>query len=448
MFERPLHQLVSALHLKGWTTTTEDYLHGSITSYEFESGTEFAVPGIVSNLDLLISKERANSIYLLAINGDLESMSIVSLMYMSGYGMPLDLEVGLAWSNFAVMQAADTYTYEQLVLRLKQDRAQLFKETRGDFVKPESVRKLEEQLLYITKPQRLKRTRIPVTANFIPVVAGKRVAAVYRVAKGKKPSLYAAYDVSKETLDFDKDLWQALKCPYTFGDIRERNILESYAPFGKVKYYIVLGTVTTPKDKLEDREKVFPGQTVNKLYQKALAKDQLPPVTEEEIKERLATLIEKKKEELNLIKKNNGCRKKYSEIMAQAKRLRSASRDREYVKRKAIEQSAPTRLSTYLTFVAAELFTYCKGEVRAVPLNGMQEQQHLQSLGFYTLLNEVITEKEIRKNLKLSETGAEIEYANILDTLERLTHNSRFVIKGFYVRPKGITVKRPYYVMK
>lgn len=438
VFPTSMYQLMAALHLRGWTETSPEAMRGSIESYHFESNTQFVVSGVKSHLRLRLSKERLDSIFKAAINGDLKAMNIVSLMYASDFGLPLNELYAMDWALLSSMSQPEAHGYEELIGSLKQDRKSLYASQQGDYVKPTAIVRIERM---IARAASMSKQEEYVDGYKLPIIGGKRIAAVYR-ASSNIPQLCAVYDVTAGTVNFDEALWAAFSIPENFGDIRGRNTLQTYNSFKGERYYVVLGVIATPKTALEDRRNYYPDKSVNDLYAMALANDRTR-VRPEDVAKELEALARTQMDKAKAIKaQSNPSKKRYAECRELASKYKRASENKAYLRKKAAERDAPYQLSNYLEFVAVELF-YIRGSLRPTPISAScVELQHLQSLGFTTVLHEAETLNSVKRNL-----SPKIANTHLLSIVERLNAKSRFTVRGYYVRESAKTVNKAYYVL-
>lgn len=429
-------ELLQTLHSKGMAVRCPPELHGSIhhvtLPYRRPLVTEYV------NLLLALDPKTHNDILLKAINGHLEDAMLTSMMYACGLGMPRDDGAAAAWARFALMEPADDRTYVEAVKQLKSDRKEVLAtcNVEGLIMPFRFIEALNGfKAIYSSEKytgQKLKGIHVT------PVLNGIHVTLLYRpieTSEGTKAVLYGVVLPQADGLTISRNYHKHFNVPQMLGEIRGKNTIPDYNPFGTVKCYCVTGYLTTPRSLIKARKNLPHGETVRSLFN--------------------AVVSGKFDEEAVIEQQANGVK---AEIQAKIAELKGKNKPKALAKwnarlantakirRLAIKRAEPEFARTYLHFVASDYMLWRKGQLVSADLK-RDTIKHLQSIGFrsfshpavetvnYTYGESVISETEL-DNVFRTFQDAYPDYG-MTRLMLRQYGNSVKVKKAYYYRRRS-----------
>lgn len=369
-----IHRLYERGHLKT-CKPAEDH-----TTYSYEYMGRLVKQAVT--VDVRMKRTELLRIVNRAYNGSPEDMHTLAMLYNTGYGVPFDRERAILWMRFATQQGMyyDTFgaAYQRALIEAQNCPETIFPDP---IIYPclDIIQKIHD----VHSDSKLR-----LGCAVMPRLEGIRVYLIYRHVPGVTPHLYAGFYHDGENYFMALDKLVALGVPRYFGEIRDKVIINDYAPFGNNTMYVVAGTIYVPESKRAD-------QTHMEVFNSFMTDDSTPltrahfdieddkAALEEAIKtvnklekqrERLAGLNREFPEEsLKALKKAKKQRRILREFLA------NADPDVDY------QRYLDSRPEARLRFVASELYRWNRRlGLHTVPM-GRQGQQHLSSIGFTSL---------------------------------------------------------------
>lgn len=424
---KPLEILLNRMYLKGHHVAIQDHLRNSIHHITYEVDSGFAK--VTVDAQIAIPTVAVTEVQLKAINGCIDSMGLLSLMYLTGLGIPRNVIRALTWSKFAVMESADI-TYEAAIAELKLDRKKMARYINGDLVLPSSFDVLEEQVqqAMVSRPYRKPVEKAWIT----PIVTGMQVALVYKQRKFKPPVLYCIMDREDSTVTVNSNLHKLFNVPESFGEIRGARTITTYTG-AEAEYFVVMGFITTPTSMIAARKLEYPDDNVKTLVNKIVTGQLVDMTLDQAIKfteDRMGAMIKRHQASLQGKTVNNNKLANMRRVLA----------DKNKVKERALTVIATRSVSRYLKFIATDYCLMDKGKLYDTKIPNIPV--HLQSLGFIAMTHPAM--ESVNYSTRMFEFKTETDISNVMTILKK--SNNDLTVTGFQIRPRGTRYRKPTYL--
>jgi hypothetical protein len=383
-----------------------------------------------------LDKETLKSLYNKVKSGSREAMHTVSMLYITGFGLPHSETDAVRWSSLSLLEATDISFDEALVV-LRADIADiLITDTSEAFVYPEFRTELPElihsnlshQVIDLdtikTKLSRTKSTAVSLT----PVFAGVRISVVYKISDdGKDCHMYDAFvEDGTDSIRFTLDVMSVLDVPMFLGEVRgKRTVIDYPARMAKhskqpidFKFFVVRGVLAVPASKKAKLATSFPNakntfDMVNELlkFKSVVRKQFIASESIDRLSRRCIATKAKARSYFTKYKRNS--KKLKTEYIAIKKELDSVKL-KDTVNKEELLCSYP---EYYLSFIGTEIAGVTEQlNIHRLSLKPSDQAGHLSVLGFMTTSHQGLVKASTTTLDRLTVKGIS-SYVNLLSKL-------------------------------
>lgn len=320
-----------------------------------------------------------------ACGGSLADMVTLAHLYNVGYGVPYNSDLADAWIAHSTMQPAKI-GYDRCCEIAHEHMLKCPEEILPDPLTFPCMRIIEQI------EQHSNEGRLIDGAYVMPRLKGIRVYLIYRNIPGRTPHLYAGFYRDKENVFLEIDKLIELGAPRSFGEIRNRETIRSYTPFGQNAMYVVAATIYVPTSMRAKAAQL--GKSVREVFN-LFMQDKAPVRTRDSFN--VDFFVNKLEEDKKLLHRAEHSVKRLRDAgkpVPQDKLLQlSEMRVRVQQTQESIDSANPQAEyeayleklpRNYLRMIAHELYRWNRKELVAADMC-RQTQTHLQSLGFTSM---------------------------------------------------------------